>query len=336
LPGQCATITITRTSTVAEGLYAPGHLGELTQYIPFELVDAVLEETGRTQQRLRDLPSRVGVYYLLALALFPDHSYRGVWGQLTAALGGLPLPSVSTTALRHLRRRLTPAPVKLLFETLAGPLAQPTTPGVCYRGFRTVAFDGCSSIKTPDSERARGWLGKVRHRLAWAGYPTVMLMTLVETGTRGLLGACFGPTSSGETTYATRLLPLLNREHLLLTDRGFDSNTFLASVAATGAQFLARCKSSRRPPLLRPLGDGSYLSRFGDLTVRIIEADITCVLADGTRVGGRYRLATTLLDPATDPAQTLIRLYQERWGATRSRTSLSELPEGGRQLMSTA
>jgi Insertion element 4 transposase N-terminal/Transposase DDE domain len=334
LPGQCATITLTRTSTVAAGVYAPGHLGELTQVIPFELVDAVLQETGRTQQRLRDLPSRVGVYYLLALALFPDHSYQGVWRQLTAALGQLPLPSVSTTALRHLRRRLTPAPLKLLFETLAGPLAQPTTPGVRYRGWRTVAFDGCSSIKTPDSERARGWLGKIRYRLAWAGYPTVMLMALVETGTRGLLGACFGPSSAGETSYAKRLLPLLNREHLLLIDRGFDANTFLAEVAATGAQFLARCKSTRRPPLLRALADGSYLSRFEELTVRIIEADIACVLTDGTRVGGRYRLATTLLDPTTDPAETLIRLYAERWEIESAFFSLRSTLMEGRVLRS--
>jgi hypothetical protein len=334
LPGQCATITLTRTSTVAAGVYAPGHLGELTQVIPFELVDAVLEETGRTQQRLRDLPSRVGVYYLLALALFPDHSYMGVWRQLTAALGELPLPSVSSTALRHLRRRLTPAPFKLLFETLAGPLAQPTTPGVRYRGWRTVAFDGCSSIKTPDSERARGWLGKIRYRLAWAGYPTVMLMALVETGTRGLLGACFGPTNAGETSYAKRLLPLLGREHLVLIDRGFDSNTFLAEVAATGAQFLARCKSTRRPPLLRALSDGSYLSRFGELTVRVIEADIVCVLADGTHVGGRYRLATTLLDPATDPAETLIRLYQERWEIESAFLALRSTLMAGRVLRS--
>jgi hypothetical protein len=334
LPGQCATITLTRTSTVAEGVYAPGHLGELTQVIPFELADAVLEETGRVQQRLRDLPSRVGVYYVLALALFPDHSYRGVWRQLTAALGDLPLPSVSQTALRHLRRRLTPAPLKLLFEILAGPLAQPATPGVRYRGYRTVAFDGCSSIKTPDSDRARGWLGKIRYRLAWAGYPTVMLMALVETGTRGLLGACFGPAGSGESAYAKRLLPLLNREHLLLVDRGFDSNAFLAQVAATGAQFLARCKSTRRPPLLRPLGDGSYLSKIGDLTVRIIEADLVCVLADGTRVGGRYRLATTLLDPATDPADQLIRLYQERWEIESAFFSLRSTLMAGRVLRS--
>lgn len=334
MPGQCATITLTRTSTVAEGLYAPGHLGELTQYIPFELVDAVLEETGRVEQRLRALPSRIGVYYLLALALFPDYSYQGVWSQLTASLRQLGLSEVSKTALRHLRRRVTAAPLKLLFETLAGPLAPPHTPGVSYRRWRTVAFDGCSSIKTPDSERARGWLGKVRHRLAWAGYPTVQLMTLVETGTRGILGACFGPTSSGETTYATRLLPLLNSEHLLLTDRGFDSNDFLAKVAATGAQFLARCKSTRRPPLLRALPDGSYLSRFGTLTVRIIEADIACVLADGTRVGGRYRLASTLLDSRTDPADQLIRLYAERWEIESAYFALRSTLMKGRVLRS--
>jgi Transposase DDE domain len=222
-------------------------------------------------------------------------------------------PKVSATALRHLRRRLTPAPFKALFETLAVPLAPPSTPGVSYRGWRTVAFDGCSSIKAPDSARARGWLGKIRYRLAWAGYPTVMLMTLVETGTRGLLGACFGPTTMGETTYATRLLPLLDASQLVLVDRGFDSNAFLAGVAATGAQFLARLKSTRRPPLIRPLADGSYLARLGTLTVRIIEADLSVRLADGTTVSGRYRLATTLLNPATDPAMALTRLYAERW-----------------------
>jgi hypothetical protein len=54
-------MTITRTITVAAGVFAPGHLGELTWQVPFELADAVLEETRAREQRLRDLPSRVGV-----------------------------------------------------------------------------------------------------------------------------------------------------------------------------------------------------------------------------------------------------------------------------------
>ncbi|WP_159040523.1 transposase domain-containing protein [Streptomyces virginiae] len=62
--------------TVAAGRFAPGHLGELTPVMQFELVDAVLSETRTMQRRLRDLPSRVGVYFILAMCLFPEVGYR--------------------------------------------------------------------------------------------------------------------------------------------------------------------------------------------------------------------------------------------------------------------
>ena len=144
----CAAVTtITTTITVAAGVFAPGHLGELTRVVPFELVDAVLEEAGGRERRLRLLPSRVGVYFLLAMCLFPRPGYRGVWGKLTAALGGLGLAVPSAKALRDLRRRIGTAPVKALFEMLAGPLGQPRTPGMMFGRYRTVAFDGCRSLK---------------------------------------------------------------------------------------------------------------------------------------------------------------------------------------------
>ena len=78
---QFATTTITHAVTVAEGVFAPGHLGELTQYLPFELVDDVLEQTATVQRRLRELPSRVGVYFLLALGMFPKLGYARVYGR---------------------------------------------------------------------------------------------------------------------------------------------------------------------------------------------------------------------------------------------------------------
>lgn len=61
---------ITRGVRVAGGRFTPGHLGELTQQVPFEIVDEVLASTGRVQARVRDLPSRVVVYLLLAAGLF--------------------------------------------------------------------------------------------------------------------------------------------------------------------------------------------------------------------------------------------------------------------------
>ncbi|MFF5249991.1 transposase [Streptosporangium sp. NPDC000095] len=186
----------------------------------------------------------------------------------------------------------------------------------------------------PDCERNRSWLTKIKHRLAWAGYPTVMLMTLVETGTRGLLGAVFGSITTGETRYARRLCGLLGPDMLVLADRAFDGNQVLGAVGGSGAQFLVRLKSTRRPPMAARLCDGSFLSRIGEMVVRIIDADITVICADGTKVAGRYRLATTLLDPRRDSAAALIRLYHERWEIESAYLALRHTLLGGRVLRS--
>ena len=305
--------TVVRSVTVGAGVFAPGHLGELTRQVPFELVDAVLEQTRATERRLRRLPSRVGVYFVLALAMFPGLGAGKVWAKLLAGLDTGLRVSVSGKALRDLRRRVGAAPLKALFETLAGPVAPPSTPGVRFGRYRTVAFDGCISIKVPDTERNRCWLGKLRATNGVTGYPVVKLMTLAETGTRALLGAVFGPPATAETDYARRLLGLLDPSMLVLLDRGFDAAEFLTELADTGAQLLARIRSTRKLPILARCDDGCYLSRIGALTVRIITADLTVTCADGTRYTATYRLATTLCDPRRHPATALIGLYHERW-----------------------
>jgi hypothetical protein len=108
---------------VAKGVFAPGHLGELTRIVPFEMVDAVLADTGRTQQRLRLLPSRVVVYLLLAAGLFAEVGYLGVWDKLVAGLHGLGLVRPSATGLWHARVRVGVAPLRALFDLLRGPAA---------------------------------------------------------------------------------------------------------------------------------------------------------------------------------------------------------------------
>ena len=340
-----ATATITRTVTVAAGVFAPGHLGELTRYLPFELVDDVLAQTRTVQRRLRALPSRTGVYFVLALGLFPDIGYARVWAKLCAGLTGqagetgVVVPVVSEKALRELRRRLGPTPLKALFGVVAGPLAQPRTPGVCFAGLRTVAFDGLNSIKVPDTDRNRGWLGRIRYQFAFAGYPAVWVMCLVETGTRGLLGAVIGGAigrlgDREETYLARRLLGLLGEGMLLLGDRAYDSGEFLTAVDKTGAKLLVRGGSSRKPPVLRHLPDGSYLSDVAGLAVRIIEADLAMRGADGTAVHDTYRLITTLLDERRFPAAVLIRLYHERWEIESAFLALRHTLLGGHVLRS--
>lgn len=97
---QSATAAASDVVTVAGGVFGPGHLGELTQYLPFELADDVLEQTRTVRRRLRVLPSRVGVYFVLALALYPRLGYLRVWGKLASpsswlCLGRAPQRTVS-------------------------------------------------------------------------------------------------------------------------------------------------------------------------------------------------------------------------------------------------
>ena len=331
---RSAVTTITTVITVAAGAFAPGHLGELTRIVPFELADAVLAEEGRVEKRVRLLPSRVGLYFLLAMCLFPQSSYPGVWGKLTAGLRVLGIPVPSAKGLRDLRRRVGTAPVRRLFEILAGPLGRPRTPGITFRGLRTVSFDGCKSIRVPDTQANRAWLGKQNACNGETGYPALLLMTLAETGTRALIGAVFGSQADGEAAWARKLLHLLDATMLLLMDRGFDGGDFLAAVAATKAQFLVRLNASRRPPTLRHLPDGSFTSVIGGVKVRVIIARVTVTCHDGTVYGDVHRLATTLLDHREYPAGALIRLYHERWQHETAYLALRHTLLTGRVLRS--
>jgi hypothetical protein len=306
-------MSVTRTITVAAGPFAPGHLGELTRVVPFELIDCLVDEARVRERRVRDLPSRAGVYFLLAMCLFPGAGYLAVWGKLTAALAGLGLPAPSGKGLRDLRRRIGAAPVRALFEILAGPLGRPGMPGIMAGGYRTVSFDGCKSVKVPDTPANRAWLGKMNASLGVTGYPVIQFTALVETGTRALLGAAFGSTATGELDWARQLLHLLDKTMLVLMDRGFDAGDFLAQVAGTGARFLVRLNAARRPPVLRHLPDGSFTSVIGGVKVRVIAAEVTVTCHDGTAYSGWYRLATTLLDHRAFPAERLMALYHERW-----------------------
>ena len=297
--------------------------------------------TGAVQKRMRVLPSRVGMYFVLALTLFPGIGYLRVWDKLTCALEDLGLPRPGEKSLRDLRRRIGPAAVKALFETVAVPLAPPGTPGVFYRGLRTVAFDGLNSVKVPDSDRNRSWMGKTMTRLGLAGYPAMRVVALAETGTRGLLGAVIGGRGErSEVPLARKLVPLLREGMLLLADRAYDAANLLNEVAATGAHFLVRGSASRKPAVGEVLPDGSCLSEIDDpsengrLKVRIIEADLDVHGADGTRIGDSYRLITTLLDWRRYPAGELIQLYHERWEIEVAYLALRHTLLGGYVLRS--
>lgn len=318
------------TITVAGGRFAPGHLGELTQHLPFEMVDEALIATRTTQSRLRDLPSRVVVYLVLAACLFPEVGYLGVWRKLTAGLAGIPTVTPTAGGLSQARHRVAVAPLRWLFDLLRGPAASRRGPGTRWRGLLVCAIDG-TTLTVADNPRVLARFTKQRGNHGGAGYPQIRLVALLACGTRTVIDAVFGPTTTGETTYTPQLLRSLRPGMILLGDRNFGAADLITQIAATEAHVLVRLKNSRKMPILARYRDGSYLSTLGRLRVRVIECEITISTTAG-RQTGLYRLATTLLDHHEYPAGELITLYHQRWEIETAYLELKSSILGGRVL----
>lgn len=327
LPAQSV---ITRTITVAAGPYAPGHLGELTQVASFDMIDEILTDTRTTQSRIRDLPSRVVVYLLLAGCLFADLGYTQVWHRLTSGLGGLTTATPTAGALSQARRRIGPAPLRALFDLLRGPAAGITTPGTRWRGLLVCAIDG-TIIAAPDSPANLTEYTKHRCHNGASGYPLIRVLALVACGTRTIIDAVFGTTAAGETTYTHQLLPSMHTGMIVLLDRNFAAKDLLEAIDSTGAEFLVRLKNGRKTPVLKRYSDGSYLSILGGVTVRVIDAEITISTATGRRTS-LYRLATTLLDHHRYPAPGLLSLYHQRWDIETAFLEIKSTILGGKVL----
>jgi hypothetical protein len=321
---------ISRVVTVAGGRLAPGHLGELTQQVPFEMVDAVLEQTCRVQRRIRDLPARVVVYLVLAGCLFAELGYAQVWHRLTAGLAGLPVARPTAAAMTQARRRLGPGPLRELFGLLRGP----GPAAARWRGLLVCAIDGTIMTVADSTANLTVYSRQRGGATGGSSYPMLRLLALVSCGTRSVIDAAFGPCSAGEITYAAPLLASLRAGMILLADRNFAAGPLAARIAGTGAEFLIRVRtgtSAPKLPVLRRLPDGSWLSRFGGIPVRVTDAEITVTTSAG-RVTGGCRLITTLTDPARYPAGALAALYHERWEIETAYFELKSTILGGRVL----
>jgi hypothetical protein len=323
-------------------------IGVLTRVFAPELVDRVVAEAGRVQQRHRLLPARVVVYYVLAMALFADSSYEEVMRALVEGLawesGWRQVWEVPAKgSIFKARSRLGREPWQLLFETTAGPLADERSPAAFYRGLRLMSLDGtCLDVAdTAANEAEFGRPGSSR-REGGGAFPQLRLVALSETGTHAICAAAMGPLSEGENALADRLLPGLEPGVLCLADRGFYSFERFQNARQTGAALLWRVKLNQVLPREQQLSDGSYLTRIyanqpdqrahrDGQQVRVVEYQIDDGLAREEEQ--RYRLLCTILDPETAPAGELGALYHERWELENTLDELKVHQRGPRMVL---
>jgi len=299
-------------------------LGVISKTFPLDKIKKILNQTGKASQRQRDLPAHVVIYYVIALALYMQSSYREVLRCLLEGLQWLKEPGekirvTGKSGISQARSRLGWEPIEGLHDEIVKPIANEKTKGAWYRDWRLVSLDG-STMDIADTQENREAYGRPGASRGKSAYPQLRFVSLVENGTHGLFGTRMGPHSTGEITLAKDVLPNIKPGMLCLADRHFLGFKLWEQARATGAELLWRGKKNLSLPRLKCFEDGSYLSviypslrdrrhKTKGVEIRVIEYTLEGV----SGAEPFYRLFTTILDPEKAPAHELAALYHERW-----------------------
>jgi transposase IS4-like protein/DDE family transposase len=315
-------------------------LGVVAKAFPLSAIHSVLATTKKASIRQRDLPAHVVIYYVIALALYMQSSYREVLRCLLEGIQWLRDPSVNLkvagkSGISQARTRLGWEPLQQLHDQLIQPIAVRNTKGAWYRQWRLVSLDG-STLDVADEEANEEAFGRPGASRGSSAYPQIRFVSLVENGTHVLFGSKMEAYTTGETTLAQAVLPCLRKDMLCLADRNFFGFALWKQAQKTGADLLWRAKKNLGLACEKRLPDGSYLSRIyarrdrvhrpgtgrrqnaKGTVVRVIDYQLDGI-ADAEPV---YRLLTTILDHEKAPAKELAALYHDRW---EIETALDEL-----------
>lgn len=299
-------------------------LGVITKTFPLSSIGPVLSQTGTASVRQRDLPAQVVVYYVIALALYMQSSYREVLRCLLEAVQWLRDPSVGVrvagkSGISQARTRLGWEPLQQLHDELVKPIAVRGTRGAWYRSWRLVSVDG-STLDIADEKANEDTFSRPGASRGSSAYPQIRFVSLVENGTHVLFGSQMDGYRTGEITLAKAVIPRLRSGMLCLADRNFFGFELWQLAQGTGADLLWRMKKNMRMASEKRLPDGSYLShvypserdwrhKTNGVVLRVIDYRLEGI--EGSEP--IYRLATTILDPVKAPADELAALYHERW-----------------------
>jgi hypothetical protein len=308
-------------------------LGVIAKTFPMSKIHGVLSAAGKASIRERDLPAHVVVYYVIALALYMQSSYREVLRCLLEGVQWLLDPSATLkvagkSGISQARTRLGWEPVRQLHDEVVRPIAVRATRGGWYRQWRLVSLDG-STLDVADEAANDEAFGRPSASRGSSAYPQIRFVSLVENGTHVLFGSQMAGYGTGEVTLAKAVVASLQPGMLCLADRQFFGFGLWNLARETGADLLWRIKKNLRLACEKRLPDGSYLSRIypseqdwrrktNGVQVRVIDYCLDGV-ADAEPI---YRLVTTILDHKKAPAAQLAALYHERW---EIETALDEL-----------
>jgi hypothetical protein len=315
----------------------------------------------------QDLPSRLDESTIHAACRKVGHSWRKClltpcaiihWFITQVLHGNTALQHISLLADRQFtdaaycqaRSRLPLALFQELLKIIIQALGSDIDITGRWLGHRTFLLDG-SSFSMPDTPELQSYFGQPGCQRPGCGFPVAKILALFHAGTGMLLDVLAAPLRTHDMSQIDAIHPLLERDDVLVGDRGFCSFVHLALLAARGVHAVFRVhqnqlvdftpnrpytapRQKKAPPgqprsrWLRRLGQFDQIvewfkparrpvwlseERFAQLPESLTVRELRYEIG---RPGFRTRsvtLVTTLLGSEIYTAEALATLYRTRW-----------------------
>jgi hypothetical protein len=313
-----------------------------TEEIPFSDVlstqdwQQMLDQEG-LQYRERVFSPLVTLWTFVYQILNQDHSCRSAvaqWLAVRVGRGQKPCSSL-TAAYCRARRKLPESFYRRVTLRLGEKLSAVNPENWKWKGRDVKIVDG-STLKLPDTPSNQGAYPQRRSQKKGLGFPTVRILTVVSLSCGALLDAAFSSIrgkESGEPALLRSLISSFKRGDVLLFDRYFSGYFNLAFLAHHGIDVVVRQHHTRndfsmtevkrfsdqdrivalKRPFRRSFDWKQCPLTYDQIAPAMLLREVTFHVR---RVGFRarkFRVLTTLLNPAEYSCDDILRLYAARW-----------------------
>lgn len=286
-----------------------------------------------TNSRRRSLPAQVTFWAFVWQVLSPGSSCRETvrkveawwrWGQRGIRRGLTP------SAYCQARARLDSQTLKLIHDSLAWNLERNTLGAEHWLEGRGVKIVDGTTCSMPDTRANQQDWPQSSWQKPGLGFPLLKLVGLFSLGSGALLQYATGNLHVHESQLFRRLWESLQKNDIILADRGFCSYAAIASLLLRGVDSVMRLHQMRKADFRsgKALGQGERLVTWtkptqrtspwsaaefaalpASLVLRMIRLEVA---APGFRTR-RVILVTTLLKQELYPAEEIRALYGQRW-----------------------
>ncbi|WP_217541753.1 IS4 family transposase [Vibrio metschnikovii] len=303
---------------------SPDSLALFQKELPLEWINQALDETNKASMRRRKLPAELVVWLLVGIGLYRDRPITDVLDKLDLKLSSSLGESIAPSAIPQARKRLTAEPLKALFTMTAQHWTQSEDSEDKWFGLRLFSVDG-TQFRTHDTEALAEHYQYVKHsKNRHTEYPIVRLCALCSLRSRLLHDVAFGPSSTGEVSYAKQLILSTMPNSLTIFDRCYLSAELMINWQRQhgSSHWMTPIKSNTQYEVIRKLDkEGRDLIVEMDVSQHARKQDPTlpekwqarlALYPESEQPTHIKGVLTSLTDSQYD-LQSLLDVYFERW-----------------------